>query len=240
MGDVYPQQYQQQLSRESPRSPPLVAHVEQQRAQSPLRSAFEEQQSHQLRSPRLVGSLDKRSVQSHQDHSKKLGYTVAQYGESVPTSPSQKYSTNVTTKKYFGGLQDPVEPEADYPTADNYSEVVKPHKYFDKVYEEDKQQKNDHRHTHILQKQPDSEIAQFEMTQSAELVLFRNENSSDSSNYLPINTTTNESRLFPAPQLLHEESSFVRISQNIYEEIPEFIQKEKILENPETVKKLHR
>lgn len=249
LGDIYPQQYQQQRHSlsESPRSPPLVAHIEQKRPQSPpvaKKTSWTtlEDQSYQLRSPRLISGLDSRTVESHQDPSKKLGYTVAQYGESGPQvetykSP-QKYSTSITTKRYFGGRQELIEPEADYPTGDNYSEVVKPHKYFDKDEESNRQQKNNHRHTHIHQQQPDSEIAQFEMTRSTELTLYRNENSSHSDlsqQRFPPKYITDEDKItsFRNPR---DEPSFVRSS---YNKIPNF-NRERSSEYPEKTQNLHR
>lgn len=257
LGDIYPQSHQNrsfkpESFRNSPRSPPLVAHVEQQRAQSPPGSkhatwATSDEYAHQLRSPRLVGGLDKCSDNSVEPQQKEvlssLGYTIAHYGENADRNSPEKinlskspfqqpyYSasttTSVTTKKYFENPQ--VESETNYPLEDNYSVIIS-HKYFDKVQDEEDRQQKSLQHRYLPEQQNlNSEKTQFEMSRSSEFTLLQNRDSSQFNRFSPIDTTQNvKSPLFQSPQLIHEEASFVRRlaqPQNIYDEIPEATRK---------------
>lgn len=142
-------------SQSSPRSPPLVAHVQQSSYDTgaySVRSTLQQQptsstaSTDQLRSPRLVQT----AASAHHDIDltpiSSVGYTIAQYGSNSNNSASTPYKSYGVEKK-------------------KQQETTPPLKYFDKI-DYSSQVKNQL----FL---PESQTAQFEMTRSAELTLFR-------------------------------------------------------------------
>uniref|UniRef100_A0A915CMI4 Uncharacterized protein n=1 Tax=Ditylenchus dipsaci TaxID=166011 RepID=A0A915CMI4_9BILA len=141
---------------DSPRSPPLVAQV-QEHHQQHTRSSPEDQ----LKSPRLVKGAASAGQQANKGL---LGYTVAHYGEGEP----------------YPGVPgaSPGEPE---------EQALKPHKYFDRI-EVGSSSKVPQESEWTRPFLPESETAQFEMTRSAELTLFKERREQSPPRFQPINT----------------------------------------------------